>query len=152
MIPHLPALCVCVCVCACGCIGFVFAHKFDINFALLFKWLCMGVGWASGSVVVDSCRCSSSSCPSRRRLCFVVSSVLLFGFWNNADLKNVSLFLRPVVTVTMLFVGTSFIVPWYHITAGSGKPGLDILLVKAKYESIFECYGNDDKGEGQVWH
>jgi len=38
------------------------------------------------------------------------------------NLKNVSLFLRPVVTVTMLFVGTSFIVPWYHITVGSGKP------------------------------
>ena len=28
-----------------------------------------------------------------------------------------------MVTVTMLFVGTNFIVPWYHITVGAGKPG-----------------------------
>ena len=41
----------------------------------------------------------------------------------SAVLRNMILFLVPVLTMLLLFVGTSFMVPWYHITEGSGKPG-----------------------------
>ena len=46
-------------------------------------------------------------------------------------------FLMPLVTILMLLFGTSFIVPWYQWTEGSGKPEIFFKIKTVKYFWIF---------------